>query len=414
MPTYPQMPLIMPTVGGSSGTWASLLQAAFLALDGHRHEGTGAGGAKIHPASMDIDANLSFAGWHITNLGAIQFSAVTALAAGTKCVFVNSADNELYWRTNTGTNVKITSGNGLNLVFAGGIGGDYAAVAAALNYDNGGARYTLKGAAGTNWARVAAGEVRIHEHGTSNSNFIALSVPAALAVQYTLTLPGALPGSTQLAQVSAAGVITYSNTIASAVTFSGGIAGTPNFTGAVTMASTLGVTGLVTASAGVTAAADQHVTVSGSGAFKHGDRYLHLHATAFHAAANNAPTTPTNTTSGGNAGQGWRGWAAAPNNTIVANVPLPAGARIKSIDYYLFKDGDATAMTMALRACTQPSSLASTIDTVSDASSGATAITNTRSSINYTITSTDQPFIVITATVSTQEFYGCRITYDHP
>ena len=45
-------------------------------------------------------------------------------------------------------------------------------------------------------------------------------------------------------------------------------------TGAVLMSSTLGVTGLITATAGVTCAANQHVTVSGTGKHKHGDKKI--------------------------------------------------------------------------------------------------------------------------------------------
>lgn len=50
------------------------------------------------------------------------------------------------------------------------------------------------------------------------------------------------------------------------------VAGTLSATGAASLGSTLGVTGLVTATAGLTAAANQHVTVSGTGQFKHGLR----------------------------------------------------------------------------------------------------------------------------------------------
>lgn len=44
--------------------------------------------------------------------------------------------------------------------------------------------------------------------------------------------------------------------------------------GALTVGGTLGVTGLITATAGLTAAANQHVTLSGTGEVKHGDRVL--------------------------------------------------------------------------------------------------------------------------------------------
>ena len=60
--------------------------------------------------------------------------------------------------------------------------------------------------------------------------------------------------------MSSAGAVTANNTIANAVAMSASL----------TVGTTLGVTGLITASAGLTASANQDVTISGTGRFKHG------------------------------------------------------------------------------------------------------------------------------------------------
>ena len=81
-----------------------------------------------------------------------------------------------------------------------------------------------------------------------------------------MTWPAALPGSTLLTQVSSAGVMTWSNTIANAVIMSASL----------TVGTTLGVTGLITATAGLTAAANQHVTLQGTGEVKHSSWYRNV------------------------------------------------------------------------------------------------------------------------------------------
>jgi hypothetical protein len=286
MPTFPTMPLIMPTVGGSSGSWGTLLASAFLVLDGHQHLGVGSGGAQIVSAAININADLTFASYSATNLRSATFAAGQAVS-GVRKLYVG-ANSELYWNNSAaGAAIQLTSGTSLNVsAFIGGIGGDYTSVSAALNYDNSAARYTLKAGGGTTWARVAAGEVRIHEHASTSSIYVALAAPAGIASPYTVTFPAAVPGSTLLVQVSSAGVMTFSNTVVNAVTFSGAITPTggiaaATFTGLITASAGITVSAgaatfavAVTANAGVTCASNQHVTVSGTGEYKHGDKTI--------------------------------------------------------------------------------------------------------------------------------------------
>lgn len=277
--TLPNMSIVTPALGGDSGDWDDLLNDALGVIDEHDH--TAGAGKRITTAALDIDADLTIAGFALTNAGQVAFTAVSALASGSKTLFVSSSDNELYWRTNAGTNVKLTSGTSINTSLVGGIVGDYTSVGAEVAYDDANDRYTFKQEGSPKpWARIASADVRIYEYNTTETVYVGLKAPSGLASSYDITWPTAAPGSTAIVQMDSSGNLSVSNTVPNAVTFSTSIttptiAGTPNFTGAVTMASTLGVTGLITATAGVTAAADQHITVSGTGEYKHGERSVH-------------------------------------------------------------------------------------------------------------------------------------------
>jgi hypothetical protein len=73
-------------------------------IDAHDH--TTGKGVRITPAAMNINADLSWGEHAITNLGKLAFSPVTALVSGSTTLFVSDADEELYWRTSAGTNVR--------------------------------------------------------------------------------------------------------------------------------------------------------------------------------------------------------------------------------------------------------------------------------------------------------------------
>lgn len=227
MPTLPNMGIVTPTLGGDSGAWDDKLNAALALLDAHDH--TSGKGARVPTSGISINADLAFGGYAATGFGSIEFNAVAALAAGSKRLFVNNSDNELYWRTNAGTNVKLTSGTSINTTLVGGIVGDYSTVGAEVAFDDANDRYTFKqqGSPKT-WARMASGEVRIFETSTSESVYIGLAAPAALGASYTATFPTALPGSTALMQISSAGQISFSNTTTGTI-----VAGDFRYTGSV-------------------------------------------------------------------------------------------------------------------------------------------------------------------------------------
>lgn len=205
--TLPNMGLVQPTPGGDSGTWDDTINDNLETLDAHRHEA--GNGLRIRPAGMDINADLTFNSlWAPKDLHRITFASIVALTSNNKSLFVNTSDNELYWRSNTGTNVKLTAGNALNVAaFTGGFGAGYTSASAAADYDDSSEQYTFKQAAAGNWARLGVGGIRLYEFGTSETLRVGLLAPAALASSYDITLPLAAPSSTAPLTMSSSGVI---------------------------------------------------------------------------------------------------------------------------------------------------------------------------------------------------------------
>lgn len=207
MPTLPNMGLITPTLGGDSGAWDDKINTAFEAVDAHDH--TSGSGVPVPVAGIDIDTDLPMGGNGLTSLGKLSFSTITAPVSGSKNLFVNAADNELYWRTNGGANVKLTDGTSINTTLVGGIVGDYSTVGAEVAYDDANKRYTFKDETSPSkkWVRLASGPVRLFEHVSTASTYVELASPAALAASYTVTWPAALPGASAIMVMSSAGVV---------------------------------------------------------------------------------------------------------------------------------------------------------------------------------------------------------------
>lgn len=233
------MNLEKPTVGGSSGVWGTLLNLNADRLDVHDH--SSGKGVRIPAGGLNLTTDLTLNGTAaLTNVKAVGFTSQASYTTN-KSLFVLSSDNELYWRNNAGTNVKITSGGTLNLSLVGGIGGDYAAASALVYYDDAAQAYRFLEAAPmpNSWSRVLCGDLDLYEHTSGATNRVRLSSPSALAASYALTFPGALPGSTLLWQVSSAGVITFSNTLGSGATVPAGqtlaVAGVVDFSAATSL-----------------------------------------------------------------------------------------------------------------------------------------------------------------------------------
>lgn len=207
----PNMGIIWPTDGDDANAWAPIMdQAVRGVIDGHNH--AAGNGAQISIGSLKFDADISFVdalgGKHaITNLKTISFfpspppvgtNGSFFIADGTSGTVVN----ELYYRTTLGTNVQMTTGGTLNVAgFAGGIGGDYSGVSALesfLDAQNAYQFFQQLGASVRQFAKLQSADLSLFEfraHGASPvpTQAVTLRSPAALALGYVLTFPGALP-----------------------------------------------------------------------------------------------------------------------------------------------------------------------------------------------------------------------------
>lgn len=411
MTTLPNLSLVLPVRGApGSGLWADAIDAALSLIDAHDH--TSGKGLRITSAALNINADVSFGtSWAPINLNRLTFASIAALASNNKSLFVSDGtgglvSGELYWRSNAGSNVRVTSGAALNVAaFTGGIGGDYAAVGAAVAFDDAGDRYTFKQQAPGNWARLASGDVRLFETGTTDSVFVGLAAPAALAGSYTITMPLAAPGSTQLVQMDSAGVLTASNTVGNTLTIPATVAGASNFTGAITMASTLGVTGLITATAGATAAVNQSFTVSGTGRYKHPSQELGIHIAAFQV--DGASTYVTFNQIGYITGFGGA-------CTVQAWVPLPVGKRILTYRQFYNVNSTGVAITPKLRRMTIGDGTKNDVAAGSADNTGAAVESQNLTGINHTVLAGEGYFIEVSVSNASHQVFGASISYDDP
>jgi hypothetical protein len=460
MPTTTYMSLVLPTEDGSSGVWDTLLNAAATLVDSHDH--SSGKGVTVKTAGISINADLPYGGFAATGVKAVDFNAIAAatMSGYAGALFMSSADNELYWRTSGGVNVKVTSGTSLNSALLGGFTGDYGSGDEEAEFTSGTGIYDFR-VNDTTRAYLDASDIRLFEATSGITNAVKLKSPASLAASYTLTMPAALPGSTAIAQISSAGVITASNTVANAVSLSStlGVSGattlaalscttlaasssatvgttlgvtgattlsstlgvtgaatlssTLGVTGAVTLSSTLGVTGLITATAGLTAAANQHVTVSGTGRFKHGTM------TMIFPAFDGKPVSP-------DADNVDYGTAFAYNNTastldvvfsgaapIYFRIPVrfPVGTRIRDVAVD-FAGAGTNTKGFALR---RRSATGTSTGIVTGTSTANTTVSLLAlGDANYTVLSTETYWLQFDSADAGDVLKYFTVTYDYP
>jgi len=202
----PLMNLDLPIVGpgGTPGPeYGTLNNAALTVIDGHDH--SPGSGALIKTAGLQVDADLSFRSFNATVMRTAKFDdQVAALGVGdVRAVYVVAGD--LYYNNGAGANVRITDGTSINAASIGGIGGDYGTSTANVSYSDTTKTFTFTQDSGIA-AHVAVGDVIIFEPVIS-ANGITLQSPSALAGAYAITLPTGLPGTTQLLEMTAAGLV---------------------------------------------------------------------------------------------------------------------------------------------------------------------------------------------------------------
>lgn len=218
MPTA-NMNLPIPTVSQTGGPqWASDNNSAFTILDAHDH--SPGSGVQITPDGLNINSDFPLNSNNLTLVKSVRFVSQPSPLAGPSdlgCLYEAGVD--LYYNDGNGNQIQLTSGGGV----AGSPGsiGSLSSPAAAT-YNAGSTKFIWT--SDTNkYAAMDNGAVTIRETNVASANGITLQSPNSLASAYSLTLPAALPGSTQYLTSSSGGILSFSSadSIGSAMTSTG-------------------------------------------------------------------------------------------------------------------------------------------------------------------------------------------------
>jgi hypothetical protein len=211
------MALSLPTVSSTIGpTWATMLNTALTTVDSHTH--VSGQGQQVPTAGINVNADFPVNSFNLTLARSVRFvsqSSPLALTTDANCLSVSGGN--LYYNNGSAQSVQITSGAALSASSLGGISGLSAPASAAFSSST--ATFTWQ--SNTNKAAIMdCGPVLIRDTATS-ALAVTLQSPVSLAANYSITLPATLPASTVLLQMSSAGVVSASNTVASAIAISG-------------------------------------------------------------------------------------------------------------------------------------------------------------------------------------------------
>lgn len=203
--------------------------------------------AKVTPGGIDMDADLSFLS------GGTPHSATDLLTASFEvqaaplnavtfpgAIYLAGVNGDAYVNDAAGHQIRLTNGGVVNVSSTGGITGTgYGSGGVEVNWSSGNIAYRFFSGSGT-YADVVCDDVRLND---GDTNFVSIVSPA-LAADYTITLPNAVPAtSNTVLTMSTAGVVAASATpTVTSVTA----------TGAISAGTTITATGRVIANGDIT------------------------------------------------------------------------------------------------------------------------------------------------------------------
>lgn len=196
------MSLPVPVVGTDPGPdYAYDLNTCLSLIDSHDH--SSGSGVQVTPSGININSDLGFGGNNLTTLRSVRMSVQSAALNGASdlgCLYVTGVD--LYYNDESGNQIRITASGAVS-----GTPGSISGLAspASASYNSGTGTFIFQSAANTA-GNLDGGSVKIRETAAA-ANAVTLSSPTSLASNYTLTFPGALPGSQKFATVDASGNI---------------------------------------------------------------------------------------------------------------------------------------------------------------------------------------------------------------
>lgn len=201
--TTPNMDLVLPGVLTEPGPdWAAELNTALERIDQHDH--TSGNGVLIPTAALNINTDLSFNGFALTDLADIVFEDLGGDPSGNTAVYSKSGD--LYFKNATGNVVQITNGPSL-AGFPGSItnlgAGGSSAIYNNINKDIS-FYFTAMDPAALN-----IGDIRLFPFDGLNpyTNSITLKSPTSLGASYSITMPGSVPTNSNVVSMNGAGVL---------------------------------------------------------------------------------------------------------------------------------------------------------------------------------------------------------------
>lgn len=207
----PNMNLILSTVNVDSGlSWEQNLNSSLTLVDAHNH--APGNGVQIEPGGLNINSNLSFQSNSAIDLTSTVYTAVGSLPT---LLAVYVIGNELYYNDGAGNVVKLTAGGVVNATSSGISSGT---ATASFN-----AGVLVVNSAANTPANVQMGSALLGNN-TALSKFLTLSPPAAMAANFTLTLP-TIPGSTSFMTMDASGNMGTASSVSGSQIAAGSLTG---------------------------------------------------------------------------------------------------------------------------------------------------------------------------------------------
>lgn len=185
---YMSLPVPVPTVQVGP-QWATDINTCLTQIDSHTH--SSGSGQQITPAGISINQDLPFYNNNATLLRSARFQAQATPISGPsdlRCLYSSSAD--LYFNDSAGNQIRLTQNGGVAGT-PGSIGGLLSP--ASLSYISGSQTFVFQSSTATP-ANIDVGAITIRNI-LANSKGITISPPAALANNYSLTLPATIPTS---------------------------------------------------------------------------------------------------------------------------------------------------------------------------------------------------------------------------
>lgn len=193
----PNMFLPVPDVGAENGpTYAIDINNSLTIIDQHSHNP--GSGVPITPTAININSALSFNSQLATALSGIAFLGQPTPPATSALYVANNASGDLYYNNATGFAIQITNVSGI-VGTSGSISGLVSPASASYNSPT----FLWRSATGVA-ANLDAASVLLRNITPNSTYALTLRPPAALGVDYNITLPP-LPLSNSFVTIDTAG-----------------------------------------------------------------------------------------------------------------------------------------------------------------------------------------------------------------